>query len=191
MSDLILNEQSSDGSGVVTDASGAVWARAVGGNPLDENWPHREAFEGIIDGAGDAPRAIVWSGTTGEGLFEPHPSVWQQGAWDRFTKMIEDASSRSEASGVRLLVRTHAHHVLSDAPRCRTLGQAWEGSRVGILLDPRAMIDGSMSPDASDHLTRIAEDALAFSSAVLATEGTGARFSGWTGGDVIRLSPGR
>ena len=56
--------------------------------------------------------------------------------------------------GSRLLLRTHARHVISDAQAALGLLAAREGAPFGIALDPSSCIEASMLRDLEDHLTR-------------------------------------
>jgi len=180
MPDLLFTQSSPDGAGVITaEPTGEIYAHALGGNPLADGWPERARFHELISSTSPT-RVVVWSGTNAEELFAPDPTSWMPAGRERFERFV-DAALDSMSDGVRLLVRTHARHVLSDIPTVRTFATGREDAPVGVLLDPASMLEPSMIDHADDHLERIASGALRGADAVLVA---GLRRSGALGGET-------
>jgi len=168
MRHLDFKQRSPDGTGTITDRTdGALFAHALGGNPLDDNWPARAEFGRLIESAEAPKRIVIWSGTAADELFAPDPTSWLSGTAQAFEVFIDDVLPKLEASGVALLIRTHARHVLSDAPRCRAFKAARAGAPVGVLFDIASMFEPSMLGASADHLARLAEAATETAAAVL------------------------
>lgn len=102
---------------------------------------------------GEAGWCVCWSGWVGQadigsGWFERVPGQWMpssQQVWKTVTQRVDEADG--------LVLRPHARHVLSDGPGCR----AWLGGAPGrrLLLDPVAMLEPEMLPDADEHIERL------------------------------------
>lgn len=73
----------------------------------------------------------------------------------RCTEVADRAAAVLEAQGVKLLLRPHARHVLSDVPSCLTFLRSALGERVRLVLDPIGMLTASMAARAEEHLERI------------------------------------
>jgi len=125
----------------------ATWARVDGSNLL-------EASQGDPKMLG--PRVVRWSGWFGDETFALDPRTWGPGGWKKFEATCEVLAERAGDSGIPVILRPHARHVLSDAQRCLTFLRRWEG-RLGLLLDPVAMLEASMLERAEEHLDRIVE----------------------------------
>jgi len=115
---------------------------------------------------------IAWSGhpesAPGDHPFARDPACWLPGALPAFLRRLEALEPLLAASRVRLLVRPHARHIVSDAPRCAALLAAQARSatpHIGLALDPIAMLEPSMIPTAVDH-TRRSLEALAHRAAL-------------------------
>jgi hypothetical protein len=86
-------------------------------------------------------------------------------AWAEFDAACASAAIWAEKAKARVLVRTHAGHVLSDHPSCVRAGGRWRsgevpgGERLGILYDPGMMCSPTMVSGGMvmDHLTRLYE----------------------------------
>ena len=97
--------------------------------------------------------AIFWSGWLGDeepeaGWFERSPGQWLPSArntWDRVATALDRIP--------QLALRPHARHLLSDGPGCLNWLRGGEGRR--LLLDPVAMLEPEMLPDADDHVRRL------------------------------------
>lgn len=167
-------------SGRITDEHGqtvAVWRNQ---SVLDDaGWKE-------IDG--DGPPMVVWSGSfaqvdpeddndgVGSGvepLFRADPRTWMAGfGW----KALADALARFSTSSVspattdgpsdrrpRLILRTHARHVLSDTPSTFRFLKDPAFAAFDVLVDAPALLTPAMLEQpttAADHLTRIVEDVL-------------------------------
>ncbi len=117
----------------------ATWASVDACNPLEDGWGGPKML---------GPRVVCWSGWLGPEIFARDVRTWGPGGWSA----LERACEGMEAG--RVLLRTHARHVLSDAQRCLAFLRRWEG-KVGLLLDPMAMLEVSMLDRAEEHLDRI------------------------------------
>ncbi|MCA3004694.1 MAG: hypothetical protein LW650_10455 [Planctomycetaceae bacterium] len=107
---------------------------------------------------GGVARAVVWSGTLGSDLFEPDIRTWGPAGRARFAAMIRGPVRRLLGNGgeVRLALRPHARHVLSDANGCAALFAGGDvPAGLEVLADPAAMFTASMLRYAEDHLTRM------------------------------------
>ena len=131
-----------------------VWA--VGGNLLGEAW----AVPADVP-AGAA--MVAWSGTLGEGLWERHPLTWMPLGWARLEAALRRALPGLVARDQRLVLRTHASHVLGDLHAARrvlevvsTLGPG-ASERVGVVPDPASLFTRGMLPRAREHAERMAE----------------------------------
>ncbi|MBA4028170.1 MAG: hypothetical protein C0475_03360 [Planctomyces sp.] len=160
------------GSGVVRgahDTRGGAALCAVLGEPL--GW---DAAGGVAvdEGAWQTARRAagviaVWAGGVspgGSGL-----PAWGPAGAARLEAVLAWAAARSQRDGVRVWLRTHAGHVLSDAVGARRVG-AWAAQRapgvgvgaevgVGVMWDLPAMLTPGMLARAQDHLTRMVQDA--------------------------------
>ena len=70
---------------------------------------------------------------------------------------LEELTPALDAAGVRLLIRPHVAHTVADIPACRRILSEERAERIGLLLEPCAMLAPSMLADAPDHLRRILE----------------------------------
>ncbi|MCE7968890.1 MAG: hypothetical protein DYG94_09110 [Leptolyngbya sp. PLA3] len=106
---------------------------------------------GMLPEKGGEP-LVCWSGwlgdsDPGEGWFESVPGQWlpsSRAAWDQVCRVADQQ---------RLILRPHARHLLSDGPGCLNWLRGNEGRR--LLLDPVAMLEPGMLPDAEDHVSRL------------------------------------
>jgi hypothetical protein len=122
----------------------------------------REGFS--IDDAGAARVAIAWTGAPGLGAgddaFAREPRAWLPGAAEALGAAL-DALAPALALGGRgheLWLRPHARHVLGDHHRVGSfLDGRDDGDRIGLLLDPAAMLDVGMEADALGHVERALE----------------------------------
>ncbi len=168
MPELIYTQANPDGTGEIVDpACGALWARVLGGNPLDPDWPARAVFDSIVRSSEPPQRVVIWSGTGADELFASDPRSWLSETRGRFDRFIDETSALLDASGIRLLLRPHARHVLSDAPSLLTFLSVQGSSNVGVLLDVASMFEPAMIADAHVHLGRLAGDVLPRADAVL------------------------
>jgi len=131
-----------------------VWA--VGGNLLGEEW-------GVPSVVPAGAAVVAWSGTVGEGLWERHPLTWMPLGWARLEAALRRVLPGLVERGQRLVLRTHAFHVLGDLHAARrflevvgTLGPG-AGERVGVVPDPASLFTRGMLPRAREHAERMAE----------------------------------
>jgi hypothetical protein len=101
-------------------------------------------------------RVVRWSGWLGEGTFVRDPATWSPGGWKEFERAC--VRMGKDAGDARVIIRPHARHVLSDPQRSLTFLRAHE-RRLGLLLDPFAMLESTMLARVDEHLER-AMDAL-------------------------------
>lgn len=131
-----------NGGGVIESLDGSRLARLRFGNVADPE---------LMPETRDSP-IVCWSGWLGEadsaeGWFERVPRQWlpsSRAVWDRVAQSADRA---------RLILRPHARHLLSDGPGCLNYLRGGEERR--LLLDPVAMLEPEMLPDADDHVRRM------------------------------------
>lgn len=103
---------------------------------------------------------VTWSGSyaqhEGGALFDDDPRTWGPKGWGA----LEEAVGRIAGAGIRLCLRPHARHVLSDPVGCRRLLQAPWAQSVLLLYDPEAMLAESMrhAHVVDDHLRRMLDE---------------------------------
>jgi len=94
---------------------------------------------------------VLWSGTYTQldspevpnALFEPSPHNWGPRGWaalDESVKAWADAGL-----GASLLIRTHAAHIISDAPSAIRFARQWNAAGVRVAYDPVSMVTPAMS----------------------------------------------
>ncbi len=167
--------------GVLVDERNAAMARVTDRHLVTRG----EAAAAQKSDAPGAETIVVWSGTMaemGDG-FAADPRNWSAAAWgllrEALTQMLASLSGSQTPSHNkdRILVRTHAGHIVSDIPSCvRFLELAREvnesvsrggggasrktsSAMVRFLVDPLSMLTAEMaaSPAAVDHLTRLCD----------------------------------
>ncbi len=105
----------------------------------------------------------AWSGWFGEetqGVYEADPRLWLGKGDEMLHGQLDQIHKKlGGADGVvgEFLLRPHARHVLSDHLACQRYLQERPSDKFGLLLDPVAMLEPSMLPDARDHLIRTRE----------------------------------
>ncbi len=135
----------------LTSLDGSQLARVAGFNPL--------AMEPAAAAAALPEGGLVlgWSGGLGATLFERAFATWMPGGRAALDAYLDCAEQVLRERGGRLLVRTHARHVVSDAQAAVGLLEARDGGTVGVALDPAGCLEASMLADAEDHLVRFFE----------------------------------
>ena len=134
------------------DDASSVEAAIVDGNPLaDDGDPAAHLATSA------ASRVVLWSGTLGAGLFDPHPATWLAPGRQRLDRLCADLLPAARAAGKTVCFRPHCRHVLSDAPSSLQFLRDHEGAPVEIALSPGSMIEPSMLGVVEDHLERIFE----------------------------------
>ncbi len=124
---------------------GDVEAIVTSHNILEHEWP--PALASAIR------RVIVWSGwVEGE-----HGAMrtWSPDAWKRLLAWGDTAGRWAHANGIRIWLRPHARHIVSDAPRCVAIARELAERPIDIVLDPAAMLTPEMFPLAGEHIARI------------------------------------
>jgi hypothetical protein len=122
------------------------------------------AFDGFLDSHPGAT-IIAWSGHPDADTADPFartPEAWLPGALPALLTRLETLEPTLTRLRIRLLIRPHARHVFSDAPRCAAILRApWRSAstcpHIGIALDPVAMLEPSMLATATDHIRRTLE----------------------------------
>jgi hypothetical protein len=135
--------------------SGAAWGVSLDRSVLE--------MEGALTEA-TPPRVVVRSGfiPDEDRPGEPDPRTWGPAGWSALDRGLRACLT---SPGPRLLIRPAATDVVSDAPSCLRYLQRrgeWGGdgtgdavARLGLLLDPVAMLAPSMHASAEDHVARI------------------------------------
>jgi hypothetical protein len=132
------------------------------------------AFDALLEAHADTT-IIAWSGHPDADTADPFartPEAWLPGALPALLARLEALEHRLTALRIRLLIRPHARHVVSDAPRCAAILRApWRSTcpHIGIALDPVAMLEPSMFPTATDHIRRTLESLADRASLVILT----------------------
>lgn len=99
---------------------------------------------------------MLWSGTlaAASATDEPSPRNWTPGAW----QALDEALGKWVEAGAadRLLVRTHAAHIVSDIPTSVRFARAWGPRGLRLCYDPASMLTGEMAStaNAATHLER-------------------------------------
>lgn len=150
---IVIETQSGEFFEGSAKAPGVFWARAAETTLL--------VNEGNITATPAAPRVVLRTGflPDEDDPNVPGPRTWVGRGWEALDRAVEVALSRS---GPRMLIRPAWTDVISDAPssnRFLDRRQEWgDGvARLGLLLDPAAMLAPTMIANAEDHITRILE----------------------------------
>ncbi len=132
----------------LTDLDGAALAVVAPFNPLTLD-PAQAATQ-----LPEADLVLGWSGGLGETLFERAFNTWMPAGRAALNAYLNAAEPVLRERGARLLLRTHARHVISDAQAALTLLEERRASPFGVAFDPAACFEPSMLADAQDHLER-------------------------------------
>ncbi len=133
------------------NATGGLEACLFAGNILSESSGIERSFSSA------APRILSWSGSLGDGLFEPTPRNWMMPGREALRGVLDRILPGLEHAGKRLILRPHRHQVLSDLQTCAGLFRERAGGPIGLALDPAAMLAASMLATIEDHLQRMFE----------------------------------
>ncbi len=109
---------------------------------------------------------VIPSGTLAEGFFEATPLNWMGAGYTTLIEWLRRVRTTLENRKIRLLLRPHARHVLSDHQIAQQLlrdldvldetGTIWDNtSPIGLFVSPIDLLEPSMLADQGDHLTRI------------------------------------
>lgn len=137
-------------------------ADAGGGVPTNAWWaaPGWSLLSGepLPAGLPDGATVIVWSGTlagAGEGLWEADPRTWGPVGRQALDESCKRMLPEIERRGIRLCIRPHARHVLSDGPSINRFANAWGQTPLRVLPDPLGLLTRTMLPRAEEHLERL------------------------------------
>ncbi|MCW5753462.1 MAG: hypothetical protein KIT24_02000 [Phycisphaeraceae bacterium] len=106
-------------------------------------------------------RIVAWSGWLPEdaspeqGVFFPGHSTWMGAGWAGLVEVCRWLGPALEERGMRLCLRPHARHVLSDASSCLKFVREEETLPVDVVLEPAALLTHAMLAEAKTHLERI------------------------------------
>jgi len=152
-------------AGMITDATGAPVATIAHTSVFDE------AFEAEVERS-SGTTIIAWSGRA-DGAdpdpFAADPRSWLPGAMPAFLARLDALETVLRRTRVRVLIRPHARHIVSDVPRAVAVLHHQSRSsepHFGLALEPAALLEPSMVPTAIDH-TRRALESLAHRAAVV------------------------
>ena len=165
---LALPNWSPDAPAPVLDAAGDMVALLA---PLAVTEP---AFPALLESC-ESVTLIAWSGPTEDhegDPFDPDPRAWLPASMPAFLERLRALEPVLAARRIRLLIRPHARHIVSDGPRCAALFRPeWRSAaaHVGLALDPAAMLEPSMLPVGADHVRRALELAGPLASVVILT----------------------
>lgn len=132
----------------LTSLDGDELARAAGHNPLALD-PAAAAAE-----LAEATLVLGWSGGLGDDLFERAFATWMPAGRAALDAYLDAAEPVLRQRGSRLLLRTHARHVISDAQAAVALLDTRPDAPIGVALDPAACLEPSMLADVEDHMVR-------------------------------------
>lgn len=114
------------------------------------------------DPPASAIRTVLWSGDlrAGDGEFDaslgqpPSPRNWGASAWAALDAAVQRWIDADRGSS--LLIRTHASHIVSDAPSATRFARMWADHGVRLVYDLASMISPAMvgNPDISDLYER-------------------------------------
>lgn len=168
------------GRGFIVTEQGEHWATGIAPS--------------LIDTGPEVLRAVLREGCTGERVFawglaaeDGAPGFWGRAAWERLEAAITEVLPALADARARLLLRPRHDQTLADVPGALRLLNGPLGERLGLILDPVAMLAPSMLASASDHFRRTFEalgaraDAIVLSN-IAAVPGAG-------GPDDERLAP--
>ena len=133
-----------------SDNPGDVIAHVDQRNPLSPAWR-------IPAQVAENQRLVIWSGTLGDDLFQSDPRNWMAGGRSALDSFCGRIASELEQRDIRLAIRPHARHVLSDGLSTRRFFDDHADSPFELALDPAAMLEPSMAHAVEEHLERIFE----------------------------------
>lgn len=135
---------------VVSGTDRTVVARCLSQSVLD------------ADPLASAIRTVLWSGDlrAGDGEFDaslgepPTPRNWGASAWASLDAAVQRWIDADR--GPSLLIRTHASHIVSDAPSATRFARMWADHGVRLVYDLASMISPAMvrNPGISDLYER-------------------------------------
>lgn len=131
---------------------GRVIGAALGVNPLAH--APAEIAHTVEQAPGDL--VLLHAGWVGTDHAARDIRNWGSAAWTALETLVDhlEASLDRDWSAKRVLLRPHARGVLSDTQRCMKLFFERGRQRVGLALEPCALLEAGMLPKVEDHLTR-------------------------------------
>ncbi len=124
------------------------WAWATDLNPLD---PQFDAALRRIQS--EMPKRVVLpTGWLAAGPLERSARTWGSEGVAALDQACKRICPWAEGRQVRVLLRPHCRHVLSDVQRSVAFLREHAGSAIGLMLDPCALLEESMLAQAEDHL---------------------------------------
>lgn len=152
---LVMKPGRLDADAEIRDLSGRVVGAALGLNPLAQS---PDVVARAIEAApGDL--VLLWSGWLGDDRNQRSVRNWGPEAWASLEALVDhlDGALDADFGAKRVLLRPVARGVLSDTQRCRKLFFERPRQRIGLALEPCALIESAMLPTIEDHLTRAVE----------------------------------
>lgn len=104
-----------------------------------------------------ADAAVIWSGSLADEPFARDWATWGPRGWEALMAACATAGPSLTERGVRVLLRPHARHVLSDPYKCLRFIAERPALCFGLALDAAAMLEHSMLADAGGHFERAFE----------------------------------
>jgi len=103
--------------------------------------------------SGDLPREADDAAIDGEAA-EPSPRNWGAAAWAALDTAVQRWINAGQ--GASLMVRTHASHIVSDAPSATRFARTWAEHGVRLVYDLASMITAEMvgTPGVADLYER-------------------------------------
>lgn len=144
------------GDGRLTDGDGARVGAFLMVNPLGDPKGAVEAVVGECEENGEQVLLIPSGWFDEEDPFARDPRLWSPTVQRDLMAFAEDLSSHLQPfPGVRVLIRPHSRHALSDLQRCLDAGRALAGvAQVGLALDAVALLEPSAMGRQADHLEK-------------------------------------
>ncbi len=106
----------------------------------------------------DGSEVVAWSGGLGDALMDPHPMTWlggPGGGWRVLDAACARLAPLLARRSLRLILRTHARHVLGDMQAAMKFCGGHDPVRFGVLPDVPAMFTRGMLARWEDHLDRM------------------------------------
>lgn len=117
--------------------------------------PLREEID--LSGVPDGAWVVCWSGSLADNMFVRDWGTWGDAGMSALKSFCARVAPEFGARGLRLVLRPHARHVLSDAFRCRRIVDENAHGFVGVALDAASMMEHSMLDDVEGHYERAFE----------------------------------
>ncbi len=152
MRTLVMGVDSSDKDAAIRDQHGRTVGMALAMNPLA--LPVEEVARAIEQAPGEL--VLLGSGWMGEDRQTRDVRNWGPQAWAALETLVDhlDSALEGEWTEKRILFRPAARAVLSDTQRCMKLFHERDRRRIGLALEPCAMLEAGMLEKVEDHLAR-------------------------------------